>query len=63
MPGSDGVCLSADQAKLLPATGYKCQSAAPQQQQQHVQKFSTHLAAAGKQPAGGGDNCGKIREK
>jgi hypothetical protein len=63
-PGSDGVCLSADQAKLLPAAGYECKSAAPQQQQQqHGAGSLAQLPAAGKQPAGGGDNCGKIREK
>ncbi|WIA40505.1 hypothetical protein OEZ86_013855 [Tetradesmus obliquus] len=69
MPGSDGVCLSAEQAKLLPKMGYKCQSGAPQeqqqqqQQQQHMEASAGRQAPHGKQPSGGGDNCGKLREK
>ncbi|WIA20222.1 hypothetical protein OEZ85_006064 [Tetradesmus obliquus] len=67
MPGSDGVCLSAEQAKLLPKMEYKCQSGAPQeqqqQQQQHMEASAGRQAPHGKQPSGGGDNCGKLREK
>jgi hypothetical protein len=67
MLGSDGVCLSADQAKLLPKTGYECESSAPQQKQQQQQQrmeASAGLQAADdKQPSGGDDNCGKLREK
>jgi hypothetical protein len=67
MPGSDGVCLSADQAKLLPKTGYECESGPPQDQQQqqpHAQASVQHKVAGDKQPSGGGDdNCGKLREK
>ncbi|KAF6261179.1 hypothetical protein COO60DRAFT_812780 [Scenedesmus sp. NREL 46B-D3] len=67
-PGSDGVCTSPDQAKYLPDSTYKCSKITLQLQRAAAATRAqpaavNRQAAAAKQPSGGGDDCGQLREK